>query len=212
VRTVTRALVLAFAFASHGVATGGIIEVGDLNIIDHAGNPSDGLRYLEMTYSAGLTQAAALASAQAAYPDARLATASEWDDLFLAAGIAYDGALTAADGFALGGSPTISSAGNYDGGALRDTLGVAATGWTWTDPDGSNQDFSIRDLLQLTDTFALIHQNKALPPSPEIGWMIVSEATAVPEPSSLTLLTCLGVAGLIGRGWRRKRKQANAGS
>jgi hypothetical protein len=57
------------------------------NIIDDVGNPSDGLRFLDMTYSDGLSLAAAIANAQATYANARLATASEFDDLFSAAGI-----------------------------------------------------------------------------------------------------------------------------
>ena len=41
-----------------------IIEWDDLNIISDAGNASDGLRYLDMSYGRGLTHAAALANAQ----------------------------------------------------------------------------------------------------------------------------------------------------
>jgi hypothetical protein len=69
-------------FAYLPLAHAALVEVGDLNIINDAGNPSDGLRYLDMTYSDGLTQAAALTNAQATYANARLATASEFDDLF----------------------------------------------------------------------------------------------------------------------------------
>ena len=54
----------AILVAIPGLASGGVIEVGDLNIIDDPGNPSDGLRYLDMTFSDGLTKADALANAQ----------------------------------------------------------------------------------------------------------------------------------------------------
>ena len=67
-------LALALAFAWHGASSAALVEVGDLNIIDDPGNPSDGLRYLDMTYSDGLTLADALANAQATYPNARAAT------------------------------------------------------------------------------------------------------------------------------------------
>ena len=78
-----------------GASFGGLVtEVGDLNIIDDDGNPSNGLRYLDLTFSLNRTLASALANAQATYSNARLATASEWDDLFAAAGITYDALLT----------------------------------------------------------------------------------------------------------------------
>ena len=80
--------ILGLLWLGGAVANAGIIESGDLNIIDDAGNASVGLRYLDMIYIDGKTEAAALA-----------ATPSEFDDLFSAAGIAYDGALTASGPF-----------------------------------------------------------------------------------------------------------------
>ena len=101
-----------------GASFGGLVtEVGDLNIIDDDGNPSNGLRYLDLTFSKGRTLASALANAQATYSNARLATPDEWDDLFDAAGITYDGLLTASDAFETGTSEDISSNVAYDGGS-----------------------------------------------------------------------------------------------
>ncbi len=66
-----------------------INEEGDLNIISQAGNPSDGLGYLDLTYSFGRTQSEALAAARANYPSARMAKPSEFKDLFNASGLEY---------------------------------------------------------------------------------------------------------------------------
>ena len=197
-------LVFTIAFASQGGATAGIIQVGDLNIIDQAGNPSDGLRYLEMTYSDGLTEATALANAQATYSNSRLATPSEFDDLFAAAGISYDGATTASGGFDVGGSPVISSGANYDGAALAGALGYTYSSGTniWTDPDRSASSATTRDFLQLLTTEAAVYQYASSPPNSVIGWLIVSE---VPEPSTLAALGGLLGMGLIGRWWRRRK-------
>jgi hypothetical protein len=96
------AALIAFTITFFGTARAVIIEVGDLNFIDDAGNPSDGLGFLDMSFSVGLTQADALTNAQLTYADARIATPDEFDDLFLAAGVTYSGALTASDGFEVG--------------------------------------------------------------------------------------------------------------
>lgn len=77
---------MAFAMSSLTVHAS-IIEQGDLNKIQQTGNASDGLRFLDMTYIDGKTLAAALADAQAVYANARLATPSEWDELFQAANV-----------------------------------------------------------------------------------------------------------------------------
>ena len=100
-----------------GASFGGLItQVGTLNIIVDAGNPSNGLRYLDLDFSTGLTLAGALANAQATYSNARLATPDEWDDLFAAAGITYAASLTASDAFETGPTAVISSGVAYDGG------------------------------------------------------------------------------------------------
>ncbi len=101
ISNVLRICIVLFAliFAATGLAPAAINEVGDLNIIDDPGNPSDGLRYLDMSFSAGLTLSAALTNTQATYPNARVATPSEFNDLFASSGIMFNGALTAADAF-----------------------------------------------------------------------------------------------------------------
>tara|TARA_R110002096_G_scaffold381363_1_gene575213 strand:- start:2114 stop:2611 length:498 start_codon:yes stop_codon:yes gene_type:complete len=102
-----------FAILIAPSAIASIDEVGDLNIINDMANPSDGLRYLDRSFSDGLSLAHALINAQGSYANARLATPSEWDDLFAAAGITYDGAVTASDAFtALGDNQTIASGGS----------------------------------------------------------------------------------------------------
>lgn len=122
-----------------GVAIGDLVESGDLNIIDDPGNPSDGLRFLDMTFSDELSLADALTNAQATYLNARLAVASEFDDLFAAVPIVYDGAETASSSFAAGANFDISSGSNYDV-SLRDKLGLTNSTHAiiWTAPDGNS--------------------------------------------------------------------------
>ncbi len=184
---------------------GAIIEVGDLNIIDQVGSASNGLRFLEMTYSVGRTEADALANARATYPNARLATAAEWDDLFAAAGIGYDAGLKASDAFNAGATTQISSGGNYDGGDLVVTLGFTNGEWlyAWSAPDGSSLSSGTRDFVYLDAHIAQINNSTRVPADPDIGWLIVSE---VPEPSSLVLWSALGLMGLAGA--RRRKRQA----
>ena len=147
-----------------------IVELGDLNIINDAGNPSDGLRYLDMSYSDGLTLEAALIKAQATYPNARIATASEFDDLFSAAGIPYSGVSTASDGFLVGADAQIAGDGCAACitlvGQLGGTIGAGET-LIWTDPDGSNDPASTRDIVRI-DTFG---------PSGALGRAFLQHAT-----------------------------------
>lgn len=159
IRFVLLVLVLALAPVTPAHTT--VVEVGDLNIINDPGNPSDGLRFLDMTFSDGLSLVAALANAQGTYSNARLATPSEFDDLFAAAGISYDSTLTASDAFTIGGGIVISSGANYDTHTLRDQLGLTAAGdrtLIWSDPDGSTAVTSTRDRLLLRVDGAVIFQ------------------------------------------------------
>jgi len=215
-----------------GIASADVIEVGDLNIIQQAGNTSDGLRFLDLSFSVGLNQAGALANAQANYSNARLATPSEWDDLFAAAGIAYDGALTASDAFTVGANADISTGSNYDDGILMNQLGITSQSadgngalWSevsaiWSDPTGDSQDSTTRDYVILHHYFeyqpwaqpesyhAAIEQHSNSGEHSTFGWMIVSDATtAVPEPSSIAMFG-IGALGLFG--YSRRRRQTSA--
>jgi hypothetical protein len=198
---------------------GGIIEVGDLNIINDAGNPSNGLAFLDLSFSDGRTLADALANAQLTYADARKATPSEWNDLFAAAGIGYDSiSYHASDGFATGVNLTLSSGANYDGGALSGQLGVTDGGtgsYIWTDPDGSTNTSTTRDFIALRSGTNLAYANQIgqAPPHNSFAWLLVSNsAAAVPEPSSLTMASVITVGALYLRRRRRKRNLINAAS
>ena len=195
-----------------------VIEVGDLNIINDPGNPSDGLRFLDMTYSDGLTLPAALITAQATYADARLATPSEWDDLLAAAGLFYNlneyenSIFNASDAFTVGGTAVISDGTDYDSGELASTLGFTNQAshelHFWSDPDGLSGDSTTRDYMTLSSSSATISQDSFLPGSTDtVGWLLVSSSvSAVPEPSSVTLMS-LAAAGRIGFSWRRRRRR-----
>jgi len=196
-------LVAAGIFASQGVATGSIQEVGDLNIINMVGNPSNGLRFLDMSYSVGLSEVDALANAQSTYANARLATPSEFDDLFSAAGISYSFSFTASDGFTPGLTRPLSVGVDYDGGELRNQLGITFTTDTtliWTAPDGDGSSVTSRDRLLLNSEAAFIINVAQSPASFTSGWLLVSEPapsnSAIPEPSSV-----LCWLGLVLMGW-----------
>ena len=183
--------VAAVLIASSLGAHAEVVENGDLNIINQAGNASDGLRYLDMTYSDGLTSAAALVNAQSTYANVRLATTSEFDDLLSAAGIAYDGAETASSAFAVGANLKLSTGANYDGGALAVMLGITDQGTNpygtyqnthiFTIPDGSFDVSGTRDALLLTGPLheftqqATGFQFVGTPGDHRFGWLLVTE-------------------------------------
>lgn len=183
-----------------------IVEVGNLNIINQLGNASDGLRYLDLSISqngaTGFNPTDALAHAQTFYSNARFATASEFDDLFQAAGITYDGAETAGDVFGPGpDSVNISTGSNYDGGVLADILGRTIPGFAaaiWSDPDGSEDPTTTYDFLFLIDSRAQLEHTVVNPlevPSGQLAYLIVSE---VPVPAAAWLFgsALIGMAGV----------------
>lgn len=135
-----RALVLSIIVVAVSQSTlAGIMLVDTLNIIDDAGNPSHGLRFLDASYGLNKTLADALTAARAVYANARRATIQEHKDLFFATGASYSvGGKTIADGWETAGTITISSGANYNT-ALRTALGTTAPGFTrlFTDPDGA---------------------------------------------------------------------------
>jgi hypothetical protein len=161
--------------------------------------------------SDGMTLASALTNAQATYPNARVATPAELDDLFAAAGITYDGVLTASGSVTTGDDSVISSGANYDGGVLSVQLGFTDPGPSrssgWTDPDWDNSPASTRDYLILQSNLAVIGQYSVAGVHLTLGWFFVSEA-AVPEPSLLVLLFS-GAVGLMGSRLVRKRRPTN---
>ncbi|MFT6437923.1 MAG: hypothetical protein ACJAVI_006005, partial [Candidatus Azotimanducaceae bacterium] len=176
-----------------------VMEMDDLNIISQFGNASDGLRYLDMSYSDGLTKTAALANAQGTYANARLAIATEFDDLFAAAGIGYDqSGETASDSFLPGFGHFLSSGSNYDGGLLSLALGHTSPGQTyiWTVPDGNNSSTTSFDYIHFTSSYVSMDQSSATPANSVLGWLIVSEAPVptVPAPPAL-ILFAFGLAG-----------------
>jgi hypothetical protein len=192
--TLTALLALAFAVTSSGVAQA-------TYIIDDPGNPSDGLRFLNMTYSDGLSLADALANAVATYADARLATPDEWDDLFAAAGVVYSGTETASAAFGTGDSTLLVSIGVGGGIALYTALGptIGTSVLIWSDPDGDASGLSTRDYMAIEDVgAAVLWQNDNTPtPHNSLGWLLVSE---VPEPSTVSMLALGALAfGLRGR-------------
>lgn len=188
------------------LAQAAVVELGDLNIINDAGNPSDGLRYLDMTYSDGLTLSEALTNAQATYANARIATASEFDDIVAAAGITYNSSFTASDGFNSTGSPyhVLSTGANYNS-SLVAILGPTVPGdefdppstVVFTDPDGTNNTASTHDIFGLYGTTMEIIQVPWTVPNDQAGWLLVSEATVVPVPAAVWLFGS-GLLGLIG--------------
>jgi hypothetical protein len=192
-------LALSVSYATPTEAT--VIEVGDLNIIDDAGNPSDGLRFLDMTYSDGLTLAAALANAQATYANARIATPDEWDDLFAAVGVVYCPPFTcagtaASNAFEVGTDIQLNLGGDPGLILLEAALGLTTPTQLniWTDPDGSTDAATTRDYMLLQAGTAVARQFPAGAPNINIGWLIVSEPTVVPEPGTVTLMTLSALA------------------
>ena len=192
-------LVLFVAVFSN-FAGAAIVQVGNLNIIDESGNLSDGLRFLDISHSAGLTSEVALSNAAAVYPNVRLATPSEFDDLFEAGGIVYSGSLVASDGFGTGPGGTLSLLPrpiNSLGTILDIGAGTGVTS-IWTDPEND----ATLDVLNL---FAgVLTPNIEIGPDdgvfvPEVGWLIVTE---IPEPSSL-LYSIFGLS-LLGLRCRKK--------
>jgi len=194
----------ALMLLSTSLTHAAVVEVGDLNIIDDSSYPSDGLRYLDLSFSDGLTLADALANAQLTYSNARLATSQEWDDLFAASDIVYSQG-TASDAFTTGPGFNLSLGTDYDGGALNQALGTTSGQFAqfWSDPDGSAATNTTLDFISLGPASASILQSTDIPPFATNGWLLVSDASVVPLPAAFWLFGS-GLVGLFGVARRKK--------
>ena len=97
-----RCAYIALLFCTAHPETETVIKMGDLNIIQDTGNPSNRLRFLDLSFSRHLSLADALSNAQTMYSNVRSATASELDDFVATAGIYYNAGLTASGAFTTG--------------------------------------------------------------------------------------------------------------
>lgn len=173
---------LALLFPAISSAT--VVEDGTINRIDDVTNPSHGLAFFDMSYSDGLSLADSLAAAQAVHADARLATPAEWDALFAAAGVTYNGALTASDAFNTGSSDRIIDNGTPGAIDLASKLGATSGSSTYmfSGTDGSTDFASTRDYMLLSSSgWADIRQDSRVAPLSFVGWLIVTEAFMAPN-------------------------------
>jgi hypothetical protein len=205
------AALCALALTFSGVARAAVIEINDLNFVMGTGTASDGLAFLDMSFSVGMSQVDALANARMTYADARLATAAEFDDLYVAAGVDWYGELRASDGFTAGANGYLA---RFDDGVklLNSALGNTYSSSTysgtaiWTDPDQDAANNSTRDYISMnSDGISLVQNNFFNPPNSTLGWLLVvasveSPITQVPEPSTGILLSL----GILGLGIRRR--------
>ena len=172
---------------------GNLIDGGDVTIIDQPGNPSDGLRYLDLSFSDNLSLADALANARATYPNARLATPSEANDLFNASTLTLNNAnFNLSEGWQTGFTTQISTGGNYNV-EIRNLLGITwenglGVGEQWatffTDPDGSWDETGTRDIIEFRETEVRVNQFAGLAPNDGAGWLLVSEVSVNEPPTA----------------------------
>jgi len=185
-----------------------------LNKIEQAGNPSNGLHYLDSSVSSGMTLSEALAVTMDGY-DIRLATQQEWDDLATAGDLILNddntGAHTNGDGLgevAFGikfWTQTISSLPNYDV-ALFDAIGNnhGSSLRLWTDAANVNT----YDMARFFPDELIVNTNNAFRNNgskDEVSWLLVAvDVVGVPEPHTLLLasLASLGLT-LRRRRWAR---------
>jgi hypothetical protein len=205
------AALCALAITFSGVARAAISQSNDLNFISGTGTASDGLAFLDMSFSVGLSEVEALANARLTYVDARLATAAEFDDLYLAAGVNWHGLLRASDGFTPGANGYLA---RLDDGVklLHSVLGSTYSDSTssgtaiWTDPDSISATSSTRDYISMnSDGVSLVQNSFFNAPNSTLGWLLVvasvqAPITQVPEPSTGILLSL----GILGLGVRRR--------
>ena len=123
--------------------------------------------------------AAALSNAQTNYANARQATPAEFDDLFAAAGVVYNGAETASSGFATGGGIIIAQHATVANlKAILGGVGINSQQLIWTDPDESDSTASTRDWIDMRDDgiLAVIQSTAHVRQvTLKIGWLLVSD-------------------------------------
>lgn len=199
--TVNKLKVIAIGFTWQSMANGALVEVGDLNIIDDAGNASNGLRFLDMTYSDGKSLTDALTDAQAVYSNARLATAAEVNDLFNAVAYPFYSGEDIFTIYAGGSGYEILSGPNAAGvqlitklGKTRTLTGLGDYLYWYTDDVTDYQGVLIFDGALQSDWRAL---SSAPDPEAARGFMLVSEASVVPIPAAAWLFGS-ALFGLVG--------------
>lgn len=212
--------------ANVGVSQGSIVKVDHVLTIDLPG-PFDGLRFLDMSYSDGLSYADALANAVLDFPNARLATPDEFDALFAAAGVTYSNPLvTASSAFETGASNIIASfqtattnlvdlllatntfSSNPSVQVRETVIWTTYGGIAGHDPSyggnfgGNTATSSQRDTLTINalntgPAGSAQHANQ--PPKNYAGWLFVSEpaGAVVPEATSVLAWLGLGMVGLL---------------
>lgn len=192
---------------SISTASASVIEIGDTNLIQDALNPSDGLYFLDTTYSDGLTMVEALGNAKSLYSDARIATPAEWNNLFLAAGISYTGSLTASAAFDFVDNQRIARLDSNVGMLNQMLSGNSDSLYIWSDPDGLGRfdATSTIDFILLGSSFVDIRHASRIPGDVALdySWLIVSDSGVanVPAPDVIWLFG----SGLIGLVRRRKK-------
>ena len=210
---ITFVIILLFSATVIDKAQATIIDnVGpnnQLNKIEQAGNPSNGLHYLDSSLSSGMTLSEALAVTVDGY-DIRLATQQEWSDLATAGGLILDNGITGPGlgDVVFGGIQsninilTISTLPNYDV-ALFDAIGnnYGSSLRLWTDAANVNT----YDLTRFFPGELIVNTNNAFRNNGSkdgVSWLLVGvEESVVPEPHTL-LLALFGLALLP----RRRRR------
>ena len=209
--SLVQSLVLFGALFGAGLApaSAALVDNGDLTTIADASNLSDGLSFLDVSFSVDRNLSDALANAQVTFPTARLATPSEVDDLFAAAGITFGSNPLPSAAWDVGEELALLPYATGNPSTLLNYIGFTEPSGTlpftafWTDPDGDPLGTTTRDFLSFSTDFYRLGQTDLQPPIPEAGWALVVDA--VPEPSILALF---GV-GLAGLGAVRGRRNAS---
>jgi len=218
-------IIALFLFSFAPSSRAGIIETGIYNVIDQVGNPSNGLSFLDISFSVGLSREVALANARLLDPLARLATLQEHDYLAAEFGVNFNTSLgNLSQAFtsttvrsSIGLSTTITSA---LASSMIDVLGVtrqfagdARQTWVWSPiahlNPGRYDVWKVTAWQNVFDEFGVqeFGDDAIIFISGHAGYLIIANNQStrdVPEPSSLAIFA-LGMMGLASR---RFKKQA----